>query len=151
MNDDFNDRLLEESLKQYSRVSPPEGFEVRLPAEKAGISRWWLLLPAAAALATALLLLPRPAPAPQSPQTKPQTTAGIPQVIRVRIPHSGRRGDRIPQSRRFRVLTARELAQLDLSADLFAPPEERPLKDLEVPELEIKPLAGSEESGRPKE
>ena len=148
MNDDFNDRLLEESLKQYSRVSPPEDFEVRLPAEKPGISRWWLLLPAAAALATTLLLLPRPAPAPQSPQTKPQTTAGIPQVIRVRIPHSA---IRIPQSRRFRVLTARELAQLDLSADLFAPPEERPLKDLEVPELEIKQLAGSEESGTPKE
>ena len=88
MNDDFNDRLLEESLKQYSRVSPPEGFEVRLPVASPGLSRWWLLVPAAAALATMLLLLPRPAPAPPSPQTKLPTAAGIPQVIRVRNPHS---------------------------------------------------------------
>ena len=146
MNDDFNDRLLEESLKQYSRVSPPENFEVRLPAEKPGLSRWWLLVPAAAALATTLLLLPRP-----SPQRTP-LQATLPHAVPVTRPATtvgARRA--VPLRPRFRVLTARELAQLNLSADLFAPPEERPLKDLEVPELEIKPLAGSEESGTPKE
>lgn len=146
MNDDFNDRLLEESLKQYSRVSPPEDFEVRLPAERPGLSRWWLLVPAAAVLATTLLLLPRPAPQrpalqaaylPPVPLTGPTRTVGARRAV--------------PLRPRFRMLTGRELAHLSITADLFAQPEEKPMKDLEVPDLEIKPLAGSEEPGTPKE
>ncbi len=156
MKDDFTGRLLEESLKQYSRVSPPEGFEARLKARLEAADRrpeayrWrWLLVPAATAVALAVLWLrPAPAPGPPAPAIVRANLPPAPAVAarRVVTRHAVPRHAVLPASRpRFRILTAQELARMDLPAELFAPREEKPLRDLEIPEITIPPLQMEEE------
>ncbi len=148
MKDDFTDRLLEESLKHYSRVSAPEGFEERLEARReAGdrrleVLRWFWLAPAAAALA-ALVLLVRPAAPPPAPALVGAWRAMPPPPA---LPVRARPRHTVPLRPHFRVLTAQELARLQLPAELLAPREEKPLTDLEVPEINIPPLRIGEET-----
>ena len=144
MKDDFTDRLLEESLKQYSRVSPPEGFEERLKARlEAGLprpeARWWWLAPAAVVLAAAVFFVRQRAQhAVPLPQPPPPPVVGAQRAVPL---------PRHPAPRpRFRILTAQELAHLQLPAELLAPREEKPLTDLEVPEINIPPLRIGEET-----
>lgn len=148
MKDDFTARLLDESLKQYSRVSPPEGFEARLKTRlEAGgrrlmAPRWWLVMSAAGSLALVLFLV-RPAPLPPPPEVR---------LVSTRLPIFWSKRPILtapatqPLTRKGpRFLSAQELAHLELPAELFARPEEKPLRDLEVPELVIPPLSGGED------
>jgi hypothetical protein len=150
MKEDFNDRLIEESLKQYSRVLPPENFEARLAARAARprISpMWWALIPAAATLG-AVLMLRFPEPLPPEPG-RVAIILPAPQVQTA--PRARVRKRAVAPHPRWHVLTGAELAKLSAFPGLFEKPAEKELKDLEVPELEVKPLAGSEEPGLPKE
>lgn len=153
MKEDFTERLLDSALKQYSSVDVPEGFAERIKArdqrlEARGRRWWWLLVPATAAMV--LVLWPRstevpPAPRPlavvQPPTPIPQPPAQA-QVRRVATHRA---------KPRWRTLTASELAMADFPLEILRPMEEKPIKNLEVPALEIKPLAGAEEETVPKE
>ena len=151
MKEDFTDRLLDSALKRYSSVEVPEGFAARLASRQSkGHSRkwWWMLVPVAAALAMVLVM--RPAPESLQPvvavRTQPPTPSPQPPAVTVAV----RRAPRAVKPR-WRTLTASELASADFPLEILRPIEEKPLKDLEVPELEIKPLAGAEEETVPKE
>lgn len=155
MKEDFTDRLLDASLKAYSSVEVPDGFAGRLQArdqrlEARGRRWWWMLIPAAAALAIALMMRPTPEPPqpvvavriqPPTPISQPPAQAQA-QVRRVAAHRA---------KPKWRTLTAVELASADFPLEILRPMEERPIKDLEVPALEIKPLAGAEEETVPKE
>jgi hypothetical protein len=153
-HDDFTERLLDAGLREYSRVSPPERFALRtVPARPA----WkWALAAALPALAVALLLLrPEPPTAPPAyrvalppaalPNADPRTWNLEPGTSRPRRPQ--------PAPRRFRELSGAELARMDLPVEFLAKFAVKPLTDLEVPDLNVKPLPGGEEeaSGTPKE
>ena len=154
MKEDFTDRLLDSALRHYSSVEVPEGFAERLAAREAGYRlqaagrKWWMLVPAAAALAAVLVFWPRPVAdtPPTVAVVRPHPPPPIPQ-----LPASPwRRAVRVAKPK-WRTLTAIELASADFPLEILRPMESKPIKDLEIPELEIKPLAGAVEETVPKE
>ncbi len=171
----FTDRLLEESLKQSSRVSAPEDFAERLAARAArektgrtGLNLRWLLAPAAVALALSLALIvlhppsPRPAPGivsvarqretaevplprPRNRQASPAGEHSLRSTVGRALP-LGRSEELRTAGSKFRTLTEQELARLQFPADLFAASPTKPLSDLEIPEINIPPLNGGQET-----
>ena len=146
MNDlnNFTDRLLDASLKDYSRVSVPEGFRAR-PAEPR--RRTWLWIPAiaAAALAGGIVMMPMPA----LPSAPPAVSAKF-EVPAPQKRHTGRSGD-LPHLPHPRALTAAELARVTLPAEFLTPYQEKPLTDLSVPEPIVKPLESANPDTNSKE
>jgi hypothetical protein len=159
MKEDFTGKLLDAGLRRYSSVEVPEGFAERLAAKKAedpgreaGSRRWWwMLLPATAAVVAALVFWPRSTPRPPeqppvalspAPSLPPPGPSPLPAVR----PVAAR-----PAKPRWRTLSPSELAIADFPLQILSPWTEKPLKDLEIQPLEIKPLAGTEEETGPKE
>jgi hypothetical protein len=143
MNDNFNDRLLDASLKEYSRVSPPDDFASRVlakPGARRPAWRWlWIPAVAAAALACGVLMMhpaPKIAPAP-AVAFHPSTTA-VERTVHpyVVARHVAMKKEPPP----FHTLTAVEMASLTLPAELLAKQEEKPITDIVIPELTVAPL-----------
>ena len=145
MKEDFTDRLLDSALRNYSSVDVPEGFAERLAAAKQirrdGRKWWWLLVPAAAALAIALMMRP----AAESPRPVVAVRRQPPSPI-LQPPAPARRVAAHRAKPKWRTLTAVEIASADFPLEILRPLEVKPLKDLEVPALEIKPLAGADQA-----
>jgi len=151
MSKDKIDRLLEEGLRNYSRVEPPEDFAARLrerieaTARPASLLwRWWLWVPAplaAAALVALWAVLPPPTP------VAPPVVRAVMPVADLR-PTAERQPKRISPvaghiqvvrwRRSIRVLSPEELASLQLPADLF--PKEPPAAELTIPDLSVPEL-----------
>jgi len=163
---DHVDRLLDEGLKHYSRVEPPEDFaeKVREAAERAGKAaerkvRWWLWAPVPAALAMLLFVtLMRQAPAPQrpsaaaTPSSAPAPSAHVapaapqarpaPMIAAVHPARAAAaRPARVPvvprRPRGPRVLTPEELARMAFPAEMFAAQQ---AEQLAIPDLAIPEL-----------
>ena len=141
MNDNFNDRLLDASLQEYSRVSPPEEFASRVLA-KAAAPRparlaWlgWLAIPTAAAALACSVVMIRPAPS-----APPAVVAfhACPVVRHVAVRRITARPPSSPAP--FHTLTGVELASMSLPAELFAKQEEKPITEIVIPELTVAPL-----------
>ncbi len=166
MNKEFIDKVLDEGLKNYSRVTPPEDLAALVAARAAAAQaggpehwlrvaggwfprRWWLWAPAplaAAAMLAAMLLRPPV----ETPGVRPTATPPVaartverPAVVKSVATPPARRLRRRPSG--LRVLTAADLAALQLPAELFRKDAaaEQPLPDLSIPELVI-PALGSE-------
>ncbi len=140
MSEQFHDRLLDESLKQYSRVEPPAGFEERLAAraERPRVWKlWWFLAPAAAAALGVAMFVKAPDAVPPVPMhvvhVSPRPAEPAPPIQKVRIATQAARS-------RYHTLTGAELARLSDFPELFAKREEKPVADLEIPDLVVTPL-----------
>ena len=152
MKEDFTDRLLDSALKRYSSVEVPEGFAARLAArQEMGNGRrrwWWMLIPAAATLAIVLVLWPRPEVVTPAPKQVTRVQPPTP-ILQPPAQTQVRRVTAYRAKPRWRTLSAVELASADFPLEILRPMEQKPIKDLEVPALEIKPLAGAEEETVP--
>ncbi len=143
MNDNFTDRLLDASLKEYSRVSPPEDFAARVLAKRAArrLPLIWLWIPAAAAALACGILMMRPVPLAPAPLrlTAPPLVGqvSLPAVVR-RSSKSGGQGCLPHCEAPFHTLTGVELASMTLPAELFAKQEE--ISEIVIPELTVAPL-----------
>jgi len=176
--DPFVDELLEASLKEFQGEEPRSGLEMRILAgvrtqERATRLRWlgWAVAVCAGILAVIALTLHfaptqlrQPTPSASLPQ--PATTPPAPQRVSQQAP---RLGTRRPPAQSRRVATRRSrpeqfptplplteqekllLAYLNKATkpDLTAGTDEKPVNDLEVPEitvaaLKIKPLEDSQ-------
>jgi hypothetical protein len=135
------DRLLDEGLKQYSRVEPPADFSARLEeklraaSESPGPMRWWLWLPVPAAVAAALALALIPRPADVAPP--PRLVASMP-AASLKPNRGATVRERVPR-RSIHVLTPTELAAMRLPPQLITkePPAEVTVPDLSIPDLKI--------------
>jgi hypothetical protein len=149
---DFNDKLLDASLKEYSRVSPPDGFVVRQPARQRERMHWIKLFAPVAAAAVVITLVSihtdrpvqRPRPVHPIHTVIDVQAAPLPQTLDLRplrkLPKAAPGPETPWQGSRFRILTNAEIARMDLPAELFAPRVESPITELQVPELSVKPL-----------
>jgi hypothetical protein len=146
MNDNFTDRLLDASLREYSRVSPPDGFAAGVLSKDVARrpARGWLWVPAAAALACGILggiLIARPmAPAP--PAVAVFHPSAIPVVRSVEPSRLVAKGKQVAVrvDAPFHTLTGVELASMTLPPELFAQREEKPIADVVISPLTIAPL-----------
>ena len=161
MNEDFLDKLIDESLKQHSQVLPPADFAQRVKQRLAAAPesarpawlRWPLLVPVpalAAALAAVFLLSPE-APAPDTRRPLADDRGSV--VVRNESPkpvQSSVRKGAIPARparpalvwrTRFRTLTPSELASLKLPSELLAgKPAVQEMNDLVIEDLKIPDL-----------
>lgn len=153
-------RLLDEGLKNYSRVQPPgslseteAGRARRVIAPAAW--RWWLWAPAplaVAALLAAWVLVPRhqtaPAPPPalsvhmERPSVAGETPALPAATVRERTAPRHPRKTAVQASlpaRSIRVLSPEELASIEIPADLF-PRQSRPqpVGEIVIPSIAIR-------------
>jgi hypothetical protein len=145
MNDNFTNRLLDASLKGYSRVSPSEDFASRVLAK--GVARrpaWrWLWIPAVAAAALACgVLIMRPAPVARTPlvafHPKASPIVRTVQPPPLAVKHIVVKNE--PAKPPFHTLTGVELASMTLPRELFAKQEEKPITEIVIPELTVAPL-----------
>jgi hypothetical protein len=139
MNDNFNDRLLAASLKEYSRVAPPDDFAPRVLSQRAAPRpMWlaWLAVPAAAAALACGVVIMHPVPPAPPLVGRASLPAAFPQKNK-----STRQGRRRPHFQPpFHTLTAVEMASMTLPAELFAKHEEQPITEIVIPELTVAPL-----------
>jgi len=144
MNDNFNDRLLDASLQEYSRVAPREDFAAQVLAQRvAPRPNWfaWLAVPAAAAALACSVLMMRPVPAAPAPlrlvAQPPVGQAFLPAALPRKI--KGGRQECLPHCG-FHTLTAVELASLTLPPEILAKPEEKLVTDIVISPLTVTPL-----------
>ena len=139
----FTDRLLDASLKEYTRVTP-QNLRLRRPISRAW---WWLLAPVAVAVVAVLLPHQTPAPPPRlvAHITAPEVSYASKYVTIAPVPRHEKLGTH------FRTLSAAELAHINLPADLFVTPEEKPMTDLQMSDLSVKPLESANPIPAPKE
>lgn len=170
MERDAIDRLLDEGLKSYSRVEPPEDFTGRVRAAslhkqtRPGTRRWWIWV-AAPLAAVALFLLAlvlrwpgpgqtavsirvkdtartvAPAPAPNAGAKQPPLSDAI-VAARKHLPQASRRARQVLARRSIHVLSPEELADVRLPAVFLQP-------DSNAGHIEMKDLAVPELKVRP--
>lgn len=145
MNREFFDKLLDEGLKNYSRVDAPDDLAERVRARAAQPAPrrrpWWVLAPApiaAAAVLAFVLLRPQPSEVPPPPPltaeiASPALAPAAPKVV-IRANRSKTR----VQPRGPRPLSPEELASVRLPAGLF--PSVAPPDELVIPEITVSPL-----------
>jgi hypothetical protein len=138
--DNFNARLLDASLKEYSRVTPPADLASRLLATKNVAPRaWfgWLWIPAAAALACGIVMM---RPVPPAPAPLGVHRAPVVQLARPVLATAVKKPSRTQRKPPFHVLTGAELASMTLPPELFATREEKPIDDIVITPLTVTPL-----------
>lgn len=163
MNKETIDRLLDEGLRQYSRVEPPAGFSARLEQKiraegERRPSRWWMWLPAPVAVAAALALALMPHPAEVLPPSRLVAAMPVPSVQltpnRGATTGSPARGgfarvgvavrERTPvvARRSIHILTPTELASMQLPSQFFPtePPAALTVPDLSISDVKVPAL-----------
>lgn len=147
---DFTDRLLETGLKEYSRVTPPDGLAGNIaatlaakPPRRSRLAWAWMLAPAMACAAMVMMMRPGPLPTPPVMTFRPGPLPALTAVVGAKAGPAASNQPKLVAEvihRRprvqYRTLTAIELARLDFPAELLAPREDTPIADLTIKPLE---------------